>query len=414
MKKIFCWALAGTLLAGCTNDEVINSADDRSGNSEICFRTATAGSRASETDLASLQSSGYWVKALMPGGGNQYTATNGWQKYTQTSGSTFAPEGIADMTDQQKVAAGLLWPSYVLTFFATNADPSTHTIVMWQGAPAIERFTPATNIADQQDLVYATNKGYRWGYNTVPLTFKHALTQIEIKAKCSAPDYTVKVKGYKIHHVLSAANYNFAAAPDAPTTDGAFDAIGAWTAQQLPSGGVDYLSGMYDDGSELTLGDEAVTLRSEDGCAMMIPYGTYSGYNIDSNINNGKRNQGFYIALLVQVNYKNGSSLYPANATNATSTRIAYTGLPEGYGYIYMPITITWDSNYQGKKVTYVFDLSDGLGYVDPAKPDDVNGNTDPYSAEQKVIGKLMKYSTYAGSWSSAGATQIEVKETKN
>jgi hypothetical protein len=294
----------------------------------------------------------------------------------------------------------------------------------------IDTFTPAEKISEQIDLVYAANKGGRNDYgngSTVPLTFKHALCKIRIMAKCSSTDYVVKVKGYKLHHVLHSATYNLPAA-EQDLTNGLTATNGTWTNQNCTDRGLDYVSDFYNgytvssgisdtgSGDYVVLGEEPQYIGGgEDDGAMLIPYGNYSGYNIDASVG---KNKGPYIALLVQVDMADGTPLFPAYAQGSTTDRVSYRGLPHYYGYIYVPYTFSWGADYQGKCITLVLDLSSGLGKTDPYKTETVDptaydpladtdltaenpnpGSTDPFAADTSIFGSAITHTITVADW---------------
>jgi hypothetical protein len=422
MKKITMAIIACVALTACSDDEVVSKRDD---NTAIRFRSAvTNASRATAVTTANL--SEFWVKAV-----NASDNTNFWSSTTDGFVKFVGADGEYSGTG---VDAKLLkWPKndVTLNFTATNLDPTTYPITVSGTTQQYVNFTPKLKVSEQVDLVYATNKGTRVDFtSSVPLVFKHALCQVEIQALCNSTEYTVKVKGYKIHHMCDYATFTLptpAQYLDATATT----ASGSWALHSVDAG-VDYVSDWYGDyavsdnsthdtsGNYLELTATAQQIRPTDGTAMVIPAGNYSGYNIDNNLRGGKLNKGFYIALLVQVdkNDTNKTPIYPAKATGSDA-RISYKGLPKYYGYIYYPITIDWQ-NYVGKKLTYVFDLSSGLGFVDPSKPttvdpstydpttdtDDGTGGTDPYQPTDQVLGSVMLYNMNVSEWSTG-----EIKE---
>jgi hypothetical protein len=411
MKRILCFAVAGIALASCTNDEVVNEQTDNDADA-IRFRTAVTNSRSVVTNAASIQSSGFWSRAVRPNGNNQWGSTNGMLKY-EASGSTYAATG-ADGID-------LRWPTYPLAFYATNLNPDEYTISSTN--PMQITFKPKVEISDQVDFVYATNYGTRWDFaNSVLMNFKHALVQIEIKLKNTNEDYQIRVKGYKIHHVISGCTYVLPQ-NSCSNDDGV---IGSWTTSKHILEQTDYVYTYSNKVSENSIYDNAGdywTIRSDGHTfaqtAMLVPIeGHYTGSVSD----------GPYIAILAQVNrLSNGSvsePIYPSYEEGSTTDRVSYRGLPNYYGYIFIPITIDW-SGCQGKKVTYTIDFSNGLGRVDRLKTDTVDGETydpstddlsgtnpnpggtDHYSAGDEIInlGPEMTYGLSVGAWTSTSTS---------
>lgn len=59
-------------------------------------------------------------------------------------------------------------------------------------------FTPDTDVAKQKDLLYAVTKGLKKSDKTVVLNFRHALSQIEFKAKNTNSKLYVKISGVQV------------------------------------------------------------------------------------------------------------------------------------------------------------------------------------------------------------------------
>ena len=74
-----------------------------------------------------------------------------------------------------------------LKFYAYANGPAAGKgrVSITKDAKTITDFTPAGNVTEHKDLLVAYNTGTKDNYNSspVPLTFKHALSQIEVKAK---------------------------------------------------------------------------------------------------------------------------------------------------------------------------------------------------------------------------------------
>jgi hypothetical protein len=453
MKNKLLWAAVATMsLAACSNDDVVNVNTNATDNDAIGFRTSVANTRASEVNYDNLNS--FYVTALKSSN-NEYEwgntkPTRKFYKTTVNGVTTFdVPSKDVDPDNDDPVT----WPTYDLDFFATNLDPATYTLnrpTSLTAQPYFQNFAPATKVADQIDFIYATNKGQRADFgNSVPLDFKHALAQIEIKAKCASSSYSVKVKGYKLVYLCGQGTFTYAD----PLSVGGVQAdvvyadaqnAGTWSSVATIGGNASsYESGIwggngYDDAAYtgvsdptqsnyILLEDEAKTIAgsSTEGTAMIIPQ-AISARNV------GTHAAGFYIALLVQVDYLSGAPIYPpiSNASSSTTDpeRIAYRGLPKYYGYVIAPVSINFEA---GKKYTFVLDLTNGVGYVDPEKPSTVDpdtyvpgddNGTDPLPEDQKgnddddtaiedaaVIGHPIKYSVTVSAWEDANVNWTNV-----
>jgi hypothetical protein len=419
-NKLFLAVLASLSLAACSNDDVVST--QTSDNDVLRFRTAVTNSRGSVTDITAIEKTGFWVKAIQTGTINkQWAPANGMYKFDKQTDGSYQ---VTDPNDDEEF--DLRWPvDQSLDFYATNINPDNNTLVgPTVGVnPKYNAFKPAEKIADQIDFVYASNQGNRIYFpNTVPLKFKHALSQIEIKAKCGSTKYTVKVKGYRIGYVSESGTFTYGDvktinSPTVPTSQNEEPNAGSWSDLSANHvnyssefwGGDGYKTGVYNgyfDNNEnnyYLLDSDPVTIVGDgnEGFVMAVPqYG-------DAYVPSAK---GAFLALLVQIDYKpdadgNVKALYPAPNRNDETKRIAYAGLPKCYGYVATPVIYNWEA---GKKYTYILDLTDAAGYVDPEKPDVVDPDDpdkpgkeddDPYNKEDEVLGHAIKFSVEVSEW---------------
>lgn len=75
----------------------------------------------------------------------------------------------------------------------------------------ITDFSPAQAVANQNDLVISYNTGTK-AVNEgsgVAMNFKHALSQIEVKAKCSNNKIKIEIIGVKLVNAATKANFAF-------------------------------------------------------------------------------------------------------------------------------------------------------------------------------------------------------------
>jgi hypothetical protein len=381
--------------AACSNDEVVTEQQNSAADA-IGFRTAITNSRASEVSLATLKdknNGGFWVNALKTG----ERTTKEWQSPVKFAwdGEKFS---VANKDDEKE------WDSYSLEFYASNLDPSKgynfQTPNAVDGTASYTNFSPARDVADQIDFVYATNKGSRLDFSgTVPLTFNHALAQVQIRAKYDGTGYKVRCKGYKLVYLDRKNGFDFGS----PATNGSQIAAnnssvvkGTWGNVEFSSGETPadcwsgfyggngyaanyYASGTLSDSDDNThcilLNDEFQTINggTGDGTAMLLP---------QSQAALGENGTGFYLALLVQIDKLkddgsgNYEPYYPSLNQTDPSKRVAYRGTPKYYGFATIPIAINWEA---GKKYIYDLDLSNGFGYADPAGPGLTNPDDTSY-----------------------------------
>jgi hypothetical protein len=372
-------------------------------NDAILFRTSVANSRAITVKTDNLTE--FWAGALrVDGVQNNAPVWGGFKKFTKDSKTNvFSPETT------------VTWGTDALKFFATNIDFSKRENLAMLTLPTTDEnstpkvyYTMPSKVAEQQDIVYATNRGSRSDFSNVtsiPLDFRHALCQIVVKAANNMSDYEIRVKGYKIYK--AGFNVGTFVMPN-PVNIGGVSAdstvvspVGSWsfsdankkTATTIYSGTYGgYTVTANDDsdtnGSFINLTGDATDIKgtaagdTDEGLAMAIPINTegtaendlqfITGWHLGTGGN--ANNDGTYIALLVQIDDKYGNPVFPAVA--ASGKRMAYRGLPKYYGYVIAPVTIKWEA---GKKYTYTLNFQDGLGIMDPYHPDPVDPDNDEY-----------------------------------
>jgi hypothetical protein len=387
--------------AACSNDEVVTEQQNSAADA-IGFRTAITNSRAAAVTLDGLKTSGFWVTTL-----KAEDHDSPWGKTPIKFAWDNEKFSVATASDEKE------WDSYSLEFFASNLDPTTHPFTYpskgdLDATPTYANFSPARDVADQVDFIYATNKGSRLDFpGTVPLTFNHALAQIEIRAKYAGSGYKVRCKGYKLVYLDGKNAFDFS---EPQTTQSQIAdnngtlAKGQWGKVEFSSGetpadcwsgfygGNGYASGYYADGvfSDADDQDHCILLNNEfqtisggnnEGTAMLLPQtqAKQGSSSVDS-----EKGNGFYIALLVQIDKLKADGTtyepyYPSmnkNKSGDDAQRLAYRGTPKYYGFVSVPVDIKWEA---GKKYIYDLDLSSGMGYADPANPGLTNPNDENY-----------------------------------
>lgn len=221
----------------------------------------------------------------------------------------------------------------------------------------LTNYAPATDITSQQDFITATATGSKSNEATgVALTFKHRLSQIEIKAKNTEDTYVYKVQGVRIAQPVSKATFDFG-------TD-------AWEL-----GSEKEIYEVTYSGSEKTLEHSAVSIMKTDGDnAMLLPQQLVA-WNSETDKSNTKK--GAYLSVLINITKADGSDpVYPAEAGQ--------------YGWAAVPIDTNWEA---GKKYVYTLDFSNGAGKVDPDVPE--GGGED-------ILGSPIKFTVTVDEWQPA------------
>ena len=190
-KSIYICAAAAMMLASCSNDEVVEQAQENA----ISFRSMMgANTRGVVADVSNLNTL-------------CVTAYQGTSLYFDNV--IFQKDGTGFFNS----AKPYYWPETgELTFTVLSGNWSgtrdfTGSTNQWMHDVAI-----ADGIAEQQDMTYVSNvRGTKADYGKVgvPLEMKHALTQIQISAKNENSNYVYKVKGVRIYSALGGGDFDF-------------------------------------------------------------------------------------------------------------------------------------------------------------------------------------------------------------
>lgn len=342
MKKNFFLAAAVlAAMSSCSKDEVV---EVNNGNA-ITFRASMdrAVSRGSETNLANLGA----FKVTAVGNGQNY--------FTDLSVTDGGGAGW-------QTATTYYWPSFQLSFFAyAPQNVGSGTVTISNTEKKITSFSPNQTVADQKDLVIAYNTGDRAENENsgVALNFKHALSQIEVKAKCGNPNMKIEVLGVKVMNVSGTADFTFP--EDAPTQTSYTLAQGQWGNLQEAKGNGYLIKGS----NPVTLTGEAQSIMMNSGNFMLIPQQLKKWGETSTS-------DGAYLSVLCRISSKDGSKevlLYPL----ATSL----DNKAEKYGLSAVAIDTNW---LPGKKYTYTLTFcgeGGGAGRIDP--------NPDPSQSDSTI-----------------------------
>lgn len=340
-KNFFLAAVVLAAMSSCSKDEVV---EVNNGNA-ITFRASMdrAVSRGSETNLANLGA----FKVTAVGNGQNY--------FTDLSVTDGGSAGW-------QTATTYYWPSFQLSFFAyAPQNVGSGTVTISNTEKKITSFSPNQTVADQKDLVIAYNTGDRAENENsgVALNFKHALSQIEVKAKCGNPNMKIEVLGVKVMNVSGTADFTFP--EDAPTQTSYTLAQGQWGNLQEAKGNGYLIKGS----NPVTLTGEAQSIMMNSGNFMLIPQQLKKWGETSTS-------DGAYLSVLCRISSKDGSKevlLYPL-ATSLDSKA-------EKYGLSAVAIDTNW---LPGKKYTYTLTFcgeGSGAGRIDP--------NPDPSQSDSTI-----------------------------
>ncbi len=358
MKKNVLFLAAGLLaLASCSQDET-TGLDQRG---EIKFRPSigavTRGPIITQANLSPFK----------------VTAHNGTTNLFTNLEVSSADGGITWTT-----ANNYYWPTTGSLNFFAYAPATVTGAAVTATSQKITGFTPETVVADQKDLVISYNSGTKAANETsgVAMNFKHALAQIEIKAKCSNDNMKIEVKGVKICRIPSTADFTF---PTTPTATGYVLAQSQWSG---PSAQKDYSTSLS---ATTTLTSTEANITGDHNFLLIPQQLTpWSG---------GTAADGAYLSVLCQIFSKDGSNfvqLYPK-----TPGRFAYSSVK---------INTNWQP---GKKYIYTLNYcgdGGGGGYIDPS-PTDPQNPTDPTidpnpgTGGDPILGGPIKFTVTVDPW---------------
>ena len=357
MKRKCILGLAGLMVLGaCTNDEVIDVKQTGSIDLRPLIENST---RATATTVANLGSFKVDVlKGTETYGAMTVTGSDNGTKWT-TSPLTYWPSDASQQLD-----------------FYAYAPTTTEGVTINGTDKKITSYTPSTTVADQKDLVIAYNTGTKTANEAsgVPLLFKHALSQIEVKAKCANVNMKVEIIGVKVVSVAKDGTFTF---PTAKTESGQGKelALGLWNTASSQK-----TAYMVRNSAPVELTKTAQSLMpSTSGTFMLIPQ-AITPWNKQNNATTA----GSYISVLCRISNVSGDNetlIFPTTAGK--------------YGFSAVAIgTTKSDKTWEpGKKYVYTLeffgtDSGGGRFDPDPTVPDGGGGDTDVDTTDPKDGGK--------------------------
>ena len=378
-KTLIGMATVLVAMSSCMEDEVL----ERNQGNALAFRASIdkALSRSGDgnvTDLSKLQE--FKVTATIDGQSNYFT---NMLVSRASSGSTWNTEHT------------YYWPKYDLGFYA-YAPTDISGVSIDKDGKKIADFTPDKDVNQQIDLLVAYNTGNRRNNETqgVELNFKHALSQIDVQAKCSNPNIEIVVKSIRFVNVKTKGSFTY---PTQTTTAGNLD--GCWAPGGDLSGGADYKAS-FGQGQEVTLTDSPTSINPSKNNFMLIPQKLTKWEKTTTT--------GAYIAVLCRISSKDGNTktqLYPELASGGDNAA--------KFGSIIVPIDTNWEA---GKKYTYTLNFcgdGGGAGLVDP-NPDTTDPNVDPKpkpgsEGGDPVLGNPIKFTVTVENWTEIPAEEIDL-----
>lgn len=232
MKKILLAVTAALAITGCSQNEEFEAPAQKA---EINFNTAVT--RAVEMNTDALKLAGFQVYAYN-------TGTTVMSDQVTLSSSPWI-DGLASYLDQWSVAGGpYYWPlTDKLQFFAYSpAEGVTYSAPSGtdKGYPKFS-YAVQAKAADQKDLVIASVENAAKAENgatpAVSLTFKHALTQINIQVIQGDADYTYEIEpDVTISGIKGDGTFTYTGANTGDWTVGTTDATYTYTLGAITDG----------------------------------------------------------------------------------------------------------------------------------------------------------------------------------
>lgn len=347
-------------LASCSNDELTSV--NRDGD-EIAFSVVTnSATRAADVYCNNNKPSGFNVWATFNGqtyiNGDNVQYQGG--KWVNTSGTRY-------------------WPDGEVSFFAhVNAGDAFN----WNGGqPKIENFTVGTDMATQQDLLYAVKTASKGTDGKAELNFRHALSQIVFQAKNTNPNLYVEISGVSVCKVKNQGTFTYPTDDtsdkvgehnDGASIDYSTQKWGSWSTNGTQQYDVTF-NAVQLNGSKtatsVSLTNTNETAKAYDKVMLLLPQSS-TKWDVGTNATTGKPEDQTGTYFLVKCQIYN-----VAGTTVNKNTDVCLWG-NGGAEDVAIPVALNWE---QGKKYIYTFVFGDGNGGYDPdPDPDDPDPKPTP------------------------------------
>ena len=267
------------------------------------------------------------------------------------------------------------WPGYELGFYA-YANPSGGTASITNAAKGVAGVTPVAAAADQQDFVVAYSTGTKADNmaSGVALNFRHALSQIKVKAtNKSTAGLKINVKGVKVANVKASGDFSYPTAVTSGNNAATLD-FALWNSSSASK--TAYSIGGTSE-TAVALSATAADIMFSGGSWMLVPQ-QLTAWNLASDKTNSNANA--YIGVYLQILDASNGQLYPATAGE--------------YAYANVPIDTKWEP---GKTYTYT------LNFLDEA----AGGGAGVDDAGNPVLGSPINFTLTIDDWDGAVESNI-------
>ncbi|MGP1591076.1 MAG: fimbrillin family protein [Prevotella sp.] len=328
MKKMYFFAVAALLLlASCSKDEII----EQSKGEKIVFNALSDNmpiSRVAPITSANLTSTDFKVWAFTD-------AT----KYMR--GVKIHYDGTK--WDYAVSSEIFYWPSSALNIYAISPAEHSNIIPGFGTSTALNfTYTASETNSEQADVMYASKLAFSKPSDaTVPLKFKHALSQLVFKGK-AMDDMTVRIKSIKVHNIKKSGKFTF---PGTETANGSEK--GSW--ELTGNADADYIVGTVNNSptNDAPINGATLTdITKSDGVLLILPQTAKKWTTTETTavpISTAETNHECYLELELKITQKG----------------LFLVGNSSNYGKLYVPFGGTaWEP---GKK--YIYTLNFGGGY---------------------------------------------------
>ena len=348
MKKstVMLGAIFGTLLMGCSDEEIANV--ETSSRNAIGFNVLSnaAETRATPTTNTNLTSTDFDVFAFTADG----------TVFMGTDHMVFGHDGVNIVYNDNKwdyKNAGDLryWPTEALDFYAFNPGTVSEDMMVfysWEATKDVQKISYTcmdeygAGTHANYDVMYAMAKGQTKDMNNgiVKFNFKHILSQVVFKAKTQYDNMQVDINMIKIHNVKMGGFFTLPA-----TADG----TGSWSdPADLPS----EVSGL---GKFTVVKDVNITVKSNTIATDIST--TTPMLNRPQELTAWKVSE---TATKSKLEADNAKQCYLEIACKIRQSGAYLLGSASEYKTIYVPFGDTWE---QGKR--HIYTLIFGGGYTD-------------------------------------------------
>lgn len=370
-KSMYLVAATAVALASCSTDELVQQKD----GSEINFSVVA--------DNDSRAATVYCNNNLMRG-------FNLYAGYNNGSWSTFIEEDYVTVLENGKCTQTetRYWPETGnLTFFGLVNTPAndfttmipasnaTSEVVWGAEVPVVKDFTPDTDVTKQTDLLYAVAAGCTKAAAPVQMNFRHALSQIEFRAKNQNPQLHVVIDAVRVGQTDAQGTYSLPSESTVPN----------YETHDQSTQVDDYVKGTWSDvkGTE----DYLVQFNS-----VAVPYDEGKVQNLTISNDGAETNNNSLLLIPTMEDGVATTPWTPANAATYDGTYLAiyctiYNVAGDSYvegsdvavlhkGWAVIPVSFKWK---QGKKYIYTFNFSkegnggyEGGENIDDKTPTDI------------------------------------------